>query len=144
MPKAVTLKVRARANRHIVDLEAMAAGARRFVGRTYTHEHPERTSQAINAIVSPVRIDEPTAYDHRAHWPRHADSIVEKPARTEYVLAVRRGDLLAADEATAKHCGVKLAEHDKLHKDESREDWEDDAPTAPLPGSGDKTKDSSK
>lgn len=125
MAKAVTLKVRARADRMIVDLEAMKAGARRFVGRQYTPDHPDRTPEAMKAIAKPVRVDEPTAYDHRAHWPRQ--DVVEKPARSEYVLAVKRGDLLAADEATAKLCGVKLAEHDKIHAAEPHEAWEADA-----------------
>lgn len=134
MPKAVTLKVRARANRMVVDYEAMKAGARRFVGRLYTAEHPDRTPKALAAISLPVRIDEPTAYDHRPHWPRHPDGAVTKPARAEYVNAVKRGDLLAADEATAKLCGVKLADHDKIHSAEPHEEWEagaeDEAPAA--------------
>jgi hypothetical protein len=126
-----TLKVRARANRLILDLEAMAAGARRYVGRQYTHEHPERTAKAIDAATKEaVRVDEPTLYDHRSHWPRHPDSIVSKPARPEYMRAVKNGDLLAADEATAKLCGVKLAEHDAIHKTESREEWEPEAPAS--------------
>lgn len=132
MAKIATLKVRARANRHIMDLEAMAAGARRYVGRAYNPEHPERTPKAMAAATSPVRIDEPTAYDHRPHWPRHPDGAVEKPARAEYVQAVKRGDLLAADEATAKLCGVKLADHDKIHAAEPREEWEPKPAPAPA------------
>lgn len=134
-----TLKVRARANRMVVDHEALAAGARRFVGRLYEPEHEARTPKALEAITKPVRIDEPTAYDHRPHWPRHPDGVVEKPARAEYLLAVRRGDLLAADEATAKACGVKLADHEKIHADESREEWEPEAkaPSADAPAAHD-------
>jgi len=126
MAKAVTLKVRARADRMVVDFEAMKSGARRFVGRQYTAEHPARTPKAMAAALSPVRIDEPTAYDHRSHWPRRQDT-VEKPARAEYMIAVKRGDLLAADDATAKLCGVSLAEHDKIHAAESHEEWEEPA-----------------
>ena len=75
----------------VADLQALSAGARRFIGR----KHDPNAGLAGGWAV----LDVPQ----------------EVPAIAEYILAVRHGDLLPADEETAKICGVKFA---KLTKKE--------------------------
>jgi hypothetical protein len=78
------LRVKARGTAMVCDLEAMEAGARRFVGR----KHDPSLGLA-------------------GGWPPHEDA-VEVPNSHEYRKHVIEGDLEAADEETAKACGVKF------------------------------------
>jgi len=88
-----TLRVRARGDALVQDHERLERGTNAFLGREF-REHPEQPGQM--AFV-------PT------------DKVVEVPYRAEYVLALRNGELDAADRATADAAGVKLsAEHDDL------------------------------
>lgn len=79
-----TLCVRARGLALIVNYEALEAGARRFVGRV----HDPKLGK-------------------NGGWPPDAEPH-SVPNRAEYRKAVADGSLWAADEATAKACGVKF------------------------------------
>lgn len=63
----------------VTDLEALAGGARRYVGRAF--------DSSVNGWVP-------------------SKGAVEVPDKPEYRQAVKDGDLLPADEATAKLCKV--------------------------------------
>lgn len=92
------LNVLARGTAMVFDLERHEAGVRRFVGRKHdrTLGFPDKD---INGNVFMSGGWPPS------HGPAEPDAV---PSRAEYVSAVRDGDLWAADEATAKHCGVKF------------------------------------
>lgn len=79
-----TLRVRARGLALICNHEALEAGARRFVGRSF----------------------DPKLGKHGG-WPADAEPHTV-PNRAEYRANVQEGDLVAADEETAKACGVKF------------------------------------
>ena len=68
----------------ICDRKALEVGARRFIGRTHD---PKLGPQG--------------------GWPRSLEP-VEVEMHNDYLLALRHGDLVAADEATAKLAGVKF------------------------------------
>jgi hypothetical protein len=78
------LRVRARGTAMVPNMEALDAGARRFIGRVF------------DPTLGPA-----------GGWPASPD-ITEVPRRAEYLFAVRDGDLWAADEETAQFCGVKF------------------------------------
>ncbi len=71
------LRLRAKGDALLQDLEAMDAGVRRFVGRKFSQMEPGQWAFVPN------------------------DEVVEKPARAEYVQAVKEGDAWAADQLTA-------------------------------------------
>lgn len=111
---AQTLKLRARAGRHIADRAALAAGARRFFGRS---TEPHRTAKGLWPFPRVASVEVPY------------ETAAEKHAATDYVLAARHGDVVALDEATAKLLGVKWAEHQAwLAESEAGEE-----PAATLP-----------
>lgn len=76
-----TLRVRARGAALVENFETMGVSPRRFVGREWTW-------------VDGFAALKPTA------------DAVEVPFRAEYMLAVKQGDLWAADAVTAAACGV--------------------------------------
>lgn len=77
-----TLSFFSRGTALVFDLEAHAAGVRRFVGRSY-----DSTVGAAGGWV-----------------PKTEPQVV--PFRAEYVSACKAGDLWAADKETASDCGV--------------------------------------
>jgi hypothetical protein len=85
MAKAQSLRVKARGTALVPNYELEAAGIRAFVGRKF----------------GPA--DEPGRFGFAP-----LDEAVEVPNRAEYVKACTDGDLWAADEPTAKVCGVKF------------------------------------
>lgn len=85
-----TLKVRASGAALVVNHEALEAGARRFIGRTH----------------------DPKA-GKNGGWPADAEPHTV-PNRAEYQKSVQDGDLMAADEETAKACGVKFDSKDEV------------------------------
>ena len=70
----------------VTDYEAMAAGAKRFIGRVFDASAGQGGGWA--PVETPVTV----------------------PDRAEYRQAVREGDLLAADQETAKLCQVPWAD----------------------------------
>jgi hypothetical protein len=83
----ITLRVRARDALLVQDHERLEAGVNAFVGHRFV-----------------PRADAPGQYGFKP-----TGGIVELPYRAEYVLALRHGDLLPADEETAKVAGTTLA-----------------------------------
>lgn len=79
------LRVRAAGMALVVNYEALDAGARRFVGRTF------------DSSLGPA-----------GGWPAD-DEPHEVPNREEYRKALRDGSLEAADQATADLAGVKFS-----------------------------------
>lgn len=79
------MKVFANGSAMVSDLQALAAGARRYIGRSY--DSGLGLAGGWPALMKPQEV----------------------PAIAEYVQALKDGDLLPADEETAKLCGVKLA-----------------------------------
>lgn len=134
-----TLKVRARADRFVSDRLAAEAGVRRFVGRVFNPDaNPSRDAGALS---KPFVVNEKKPFDHRAHFPRVGD-VVEVEDCADYRKAVRCGDLLAADEQTAKLCRAKFDDHQEFA--EASEPWDAPAkkPSIVPPGnapSGDAT-----
>lgn len=94
------LRVLARGDRTVFDLERHEAGIRRYVGRKH-----DRTL----GVVFTERDAGGTDNQHRqggwpaSHKPAEPD---ELPYRAEYLFAIRDGDLWAADKETADICGV--------------------------------------
>lgn len=84
------LKVKSSPQSMVTDFEALAARVRRYVGRTY------------DPTLGPV---DPETNKHVGGWPLKNEPD-EIPYRPEYVQAVKEGDLIAADKATADFCGV--------------------------------------
>ncbi len=78
--KAKTLRVRAAGDTRVVDLEAMRAGARRFVGREWSDEAQDFVPSGDVTI----------------------------PDRSEYRLALRDGDLISADDAAIARKAVAV------------------------------------
>jgi len=79
-----TLKVRATGDALVLDLESMEAGVRKFVGRKFV-----------------------TTPDGRHGFELEGNGSAELPNTEAYRYAVRCGDLVPADRATAQECGVK-------------------------------------
>lgn len=77
------LRVRARGEALVTDYEAEEAGKRAFVGRKF------------------VEVDGQFGF-------APTDDVVEKPVRGEYLRAIKKGDLAAADAETAKLAGVEF------------------------------------
>ncbi len=90
-----TLKFLSRGMAMCFDLEAQAAKTMRFIGRRHdaTIGHEGRDENG-NKFMS-------------GGWPS-TGLPQEVPARGEYLTACKDGDLWAADEETAKYCGVKF------------------------------------
>ncbi len=90
-----TLKFLARGTAMCFDLEAQEARTLRYIGRRHdaTIGHEGRDEYG-NKFMS-------------GGWPAKSTP-QEVPARGEYMLACKDGDLWAADEATALYCGVKF------------------------------------
>jgi hypothetical protein len=84
MGNPASLRFRARGTALVPNFEYEAAGVRAFIGRKKVEVQPGQLGFA------PL------------------DEAVETPYRQEYVKACKDGDLWAADEATAKACGVKF------------------------------------
>jgi hypothetical protein len=91
----------------VVNYEALAAGARRFIGRTF-----------LDGV------------GKQGGWPASAE-VTSVPVTDEYLKSLRDGSLLACDEATAKAAGVAFdAAAAKKAAEESKEFWDAlDAPT---------------
>ena len=81
--KVSTLLVRARGTALVPSLEHLSANPRVFIGREWC---------VVDGLAALKPSDEP----------------VSIPARAEYVRAVKEGSLTAADEDTAKACGVEF------------------------------------
>lgn len=79
------LRVRAHGTAMVVDFGALEAGGRRYIGRVF------------DATLGPA-----------GGWPAVGDVLI--PYRTEYIRALRQGDLEAADADTAAIAGVALSE----------------------------------
>ncbi len=94
-----TLKVKSSPLAMVTDYEAFAAGVRRYIGRSY------------DPSLGPV---DPETKKHVGGWPLK-DGVDEIPYRPEYARAIKEGDLLAADKATADLCGVPF-QADKAKK----------------------------
>ncbi len=77
-----TLCVRAVGDKLVVNYEALEAGARRYIGRTFLPS------------VGP-----------QGGWPAARDAVTV-PVREEYLKPLRDGALAAADQATAERAGV--------------------------------------
>jgi hypothetical protein len=99
MAKTTILKVVARAGRVVSDRHSLAAGARRFVGRGH---FPSLTLTPDERVRMPSIVDQPGMI------PARKLPFVEVHHHHDYVHALRHGDLVAFDEATAKACGVKF------------------------------------
>lgn len=85
-----TLKVKSSPTAMVTNYEAMIAKVRRYVGRIY------------DPTLGPV---DPETNKHVGGWPL-TNEPEEIPYRAEYVQAVKEGDLIPADKATADLCGV--------------------------------------
>lgn len=94
-----TLRVKSSPQAMVTDFEALAAKVRRYVGRSY------------DPTLGPI---DPETNKNVGGWPLK-DGIDEIPYRPEYVQAVKEGDLIAADKATADMCGVPF-QTDKAKK----------------------------
>ncbi len=81
-----TLRVRAKGDTLVQNHERLAMGINEFVGRKYA----EREGRPGEFGFLPT------------------SDVVELPSRAEYLKALLDGDLLPADEATAKAAGVEL------------------------------------
>ena len=90
-----TLRFFSRGTAMCFDLEAQDAGVRRYIGRKHdkTLGHEGKDDYG-NKVMS-------------GGWPSTSKA-QEVPARGEYLMACRDGDLWAADEETAAYCGVKF------------------------------------
>ncbi len=84
------LKVRSAPMAMVTNFEALDAKSRRYVGRQFDPSVGE-----IN----------PETQRPQGGWPLR-DEPEEVPFRAEYLQAVREGDLIPADKATADLCGV--------------------------------------
>src|SRR5690348_7889985 len=98
------LKFLSRGNAMVFDLDLHDVGVRRFIGRRH------------DKTVGFAGKDENGNPTMSGGWPSTSKP-QEVPARGEYMMACKDGDLWAADEATAKYCGVKFdpkfgGEHD--------------------------------
>lgn len=80
--KPKTLRLRARGTAMVTDYEAMDAGVKRFIGWKLNPSLGEAGGFESN------------------------DSITEKPARAEYLMALASGDLWPADKDTAEAASV--------------------------------------
>jgi len=80
----VLLKVKSSVNGLVTNYEAMGGNARRYVGRSF-----DPTSGPNGGWVLKTEPE-------------------EIPYRAEYMQAIRDGDLIPADKATADYCGVKF------------------------------------
>ena len=92
------LRVLARGLAMVPHLESFDAGTKRFVGR----KHDRTLGAAFR--------DENGQEHRQGGWPpgHHPAQPHELDDRAEYRQAVREGDLWAADEDTARACGVKF------------------------------------
>lgn len=88
---AKTLKVKAVQNRLQPNFAAFEAGVRRFVGCRFDQTLGEKDSKGV-AQGGFLMLEEGE----------------EVPMIAEYVQAVKQGDLLPADQETARLCGVKF------------------------------------
>ena len=84
------LKVRSAPMAMVTNFEALEAKSRRYVGRVF-----DSTLGEVN----------PETGNRQGGWPL-TDEPEEIPFRAEYRQAVREGDLIPADKATADLCGV--------------------------------------
>lgn len=98
--KQVMLKVRSSAKAMVTNFEALAAKSRRYVGRYF-----DASLGAIN----------PETQKPQGGWPLK-DEPEEIPFRAEYLQAVREGDLIPADKATADVCGVPFVQTSSSQK----------------------------
>lgn len=85
------LRVKARGSAMCPDYEAMEARTRRYIGRK---------------LVLGEAFKDAEGEDRRRAEFHPTGEVHEIPVRHEYVLAVKDGDLWAADEDTAKYCNV--------------------------------------
>lgn len=90
-----TLRLKAAGEAMLPIFEKQSRGIRQFVGREYREIEP--------GVFGFAPTSEPT----------------EVPFRAEYVLAVRAGDAEAADEETARACGVKFGGDKSTSADET-------------------------
>ncbi len=90
-----TLKFLSRGTAMCFDLEAQEARTLRFIGRWH------------DTTIGHAGFDENGVKFMSGGWPS-THKAQEVPARAEYLWACKDGDLWAADEATAKYCGVKF------------------------------------
>jgi len=98
------LRVRARGDALVQDHERLAAGTNAFIGRTFAPLAP--TEDGLNAAREAAGFDADSI--EPGQWgfiPTSAEVTV--PNRAEYIKALKDGDLLAADDATAKAAGVE-------------------------------------
>lgn len=90
------LKVKAKGTAMVHNFEALDAGVLRFVGR----KHDPTIGETVEVIENNLKRTIKTG-----GWAPTGEA-EEVPDRHEYRHAVKAGDLEAADEATAKLCGV--------------------------------------
>jgi hypothetical protein len=97
---AESLTVRAAGAALVTNYEAMNAGARRFIGRTFVPD-----------------------LGVAGAWPAIED-VTKVPASAEYLKHIADGALVACDEATAKAAGIKFdAKAAKTAESDAKEFW---------------------